>query len=152
MMVVIAIIDLRRRKIYNIEIAILLMIWMLWVSFHIVTLGNQGISFTDALIRSDSVMDISVIDGLIAACVFGTGSLILTLLFERATGRFAMGGGDIKLLFAVGLFLGVEGEAIALLIACALFAAIGMILRRRMRDTLPFGPFIAIGSILVLLA
>lgn len=148
MMVIVAMIDLRKRKIYNAEIAVLLVIWIVWAIIVTVFSLSEGMSFLEAIGIPLMLDDASILDGLAAAIIFGVGSLLITVVFERVTGRFAMGGGDIKLLFVVGLFLGVEGEAIALLIACGVFAITGLVMRRSKDDALPFGPFIAAGSII----
>ncbi len=150
MMVIVAMIDLRRRKIYNAEIVVLLMIWVVWAIIVTASSLSEGMSFLEAIGIPLMLDDVSILDGLSAAIIFGIGSLLITVVFERATGRFAMGGGDIKLLFVVGLFLGIEGEAIALLIACGVFAITGLVMRRSKDDALPFGPFIAAGSIVAL--
>ncbi|HSX01676.1 MAG TPA: prepilin peptidase [Candidatus Saccharimonas sp.] len=59
----------------------------------------------------------------------------------------AMGGGDIKLMFLMGLLLGLRGMAVALLLAFNVAAAVGVALivskRKRRRDHIPFGPFLA---------
>ena len=46
------------------------------------------------------------LDGLIGGVAVGGGVLLLALLMEKLLRRDAMGGGDIKLLFLTGLFLG----------------------------------------------
>ena len=67
----------------------------------------------------------------------------------------AMGGGDIKLAFAMGLILGLRGSAIAMLIAfdsAALIAVILLLARRRgRRDRIAFGPFLVAGTVIAYL-
>ena len=67
---------------------------------------------------------------LIGGLVLGGGSLAVALAFERITQRPSMGGGDIKLLFAVGLWLGVERGLACLFIACLVSLALAFILPR----------------------
>lgn len=179
MLVVIAVIDARRRKIYNWEICVLVALWVVWAAFEIghgLAQGDGSVSFANVLWMPFPIVDISVMQGLFAAVAFGGGTLVLTLVFERLSGNFAFGGGDIKLLFAIGLFLGIEREAIAVMIACVVFAVIALVrsvllARNRpysdpngqdepieagdraslLQTTLPFGPFIALGAVISLL-
>lgn len=72
--------------------------------------------------------------------------LLLTLLVERVIGREAMGGGDIKLLMAMALYLDWKQLLLTLLLGCILgiigaFAA-------RLKGTFPFGPYLAASCIL----
>ncbi len=62
----------------------------------------------------------------------------------------AMGMGDIKLLAVVGLFLGWRLTIVSLLMAIVLAAAFSIVLilmkKQSRKSTIPFGPFIAIGT------
>ena len=59
-------------------------------------------------------------------------------------------GGDIKLFATVGMFLGLKLTALAMLLAFILGSIAGLILiifkLKKMKDAIPFGPFIALGS------
>ncbi len=162
MLVAIAVVDLRRRKIHNWEIGVLVVIWLVWATFVIVPEVSQRAGFIGAASVPFPITGVSMVESLMAALL---------------SGRCAFGGGDIKLLFACGLFLGIEGEAIALLIACANCALCGVVVSRMRRQpakddsgceqvavssaakgggaslstSLPFGPFIAIGCIVSLM-
>jgi prepilin signal peptidase PulO-like enzyme (type II secretory pathway) len=88
---------------------------------------------------------------LAAALVAGGGFYALVYLSK---GR-AMGGGDIKLAFAMGLILGLKGTAVALLVAFNAAAAVGIVLivlkRRGRKDQIPFGPFLVGGTVVAFL-
>lgn len=58
------------------------------------------------------------LDGLAGGIGVGAGILLFSIMFDAATKRASLGGGDVKLLFAVGLFLGLAGSLLNLLIAC----------------------------------
>ncbi len=63
---------------------------------------------------------------------------------------YAMGFGDIKLIGAIGAFLGWQGAAFSIL-AAALFGtlvALPLVLtgRRKLLDRLPFGPYLSLGA------
>lgn len=78
----------------------------------------------------------------------------LLLLIIAIVSKGAMGGGDIKLFFVVGLALGIRGVFATFMIATLLGAICGiilMIMGYSKRKPIPFGPFIGIGAIVSLL-
>lgn len=66
---------------------------------------------------------ISFASGLLGAVVLGGGLLVLTTLYELIRRKEAFGGGDIKLMAVLGLFLGLERGVVCLLTACLLSVA-----------------------------
>jgi prepilin signal peptidase PulO-like enzyme (type II secretory pathway) len=92
-----------------------------------------------------------VMGAVIAAALAGGGFWFL----EVASKGRAMGGGDTKLAFAMGLILGVQGTAIALFLAFDVAAVVGLIMigahRRRRTDLIPFGPYLVGGTVLAYL-
>ena len=85
--------------------------------------------------------------------------LLLVLLMEKIWKKEAMGGGDIKLIFVTGLYLGWIHNFLVLLLACIVGIIIGLIQQKNTIDTegeedtfyFPFGPSIAISAVFVLL-
>ncbi|HJV69033.1 A24 family peptidase [Ideonella sp.] len=77
-------------------------------------------------------------------------------LFKKATGKEGMGFGDFKLLSALGAWLGWQAILPIVLMASVIGAAvgIGMKLSGSLREGryVPFGPFLAGGGVVVLLA
>ena len=55
--------------------------------------------------------------------VLGGGLLVLTTVYELVRRKEAFGGGDIKLMAVLGLFLGLERGVVCLLTACVLSVA-----------------------------
>lgn len=87
--------------------------------------------------------------GLGAALGFGFPYLI-TWLFYQYTGKIGLGGGDIKLYGALGIFLGPVGVMTNIFLSCFLgsvvtLTLIGLKLFKR-DDFIPFGPFIIVVS------
>ena len=76
--------------------------------------------------------------------------LLLTLLAEAVLKKGALGGGDIKLLFALGVYLGPAKSLLMLLIACLcgiIEAAIAIKQSKNRESTaFPFGPCLAVGA------
>lgn len=66
------------------------------------------------------------------------------------TGRHAIGGGDMKLLAALGAWSGIHTLLLLLSCACLMAASIGLALGRHHQRaaTLPFGPFLVIAALL----
>lgn len=86
-------------------------------------------------------------ESLCGAMLLGGGLLLLSGIFCRITGKTGMGGGDIKLLFAVGLYLGPQKGILCLLISGILGLSYGLI---GQKSRIPFGPAIAIGTMICL--
>ena len=82
--------------------------------------------------------------------------LILVLIMEKILKKEAMGGGDIKLLFVTGLYLGWAENLLAIFFACIIGIVIGMIQMKKQEDEeesvyFPFGPSIGMGAVIAML-
>lgn len=73
--------------------------------------------------------------------------MMLILLIEKIIGKEAMGGGDIKLLFVIGAYLGALQCFAALFFACVA-AVIYSVAGSSEQRSFPFAPFLTIGSVL----
>lgn len=147
---------------------------LLFLRFGFTIILAKAIAMTAILItisvidlRYRIIPDFMVIIALIIGITFSflcRASLIDTLfgmilgggiLFVVALVPNAMGGGDIKLMFAIGAFLGVNRTLWALLLAFALssIVSIAFILLKikGAKDYIPFGPFLSVGSLISLI-
>lgn len=94
--------------------------------------------------------------GLGIAIVEGFGSFILMFLIKKI-GDFmfkkeSMGGGDIKLMFLFGIVLGFEMSAVSIFIASFIGLPVSLwILYKKKNHEMPFGPFLAVAAIIILL-
>lgn len=97
------------------------------------------------------------IDGLLGSLVVGGGMLLFSIVFDLVTGRMSLGGGDIKLLLAVNLFLGLRLSILNLVLCCVfglLFALVSNVHKPESEGAdfkqrvIPFGPSIALASII----
>ncbi|MGI2326467.1 prepilin peptidase [Planococcus sp. YIM B11945] len=81
--------------------------------------------------------------------VVGFSLLFLIAIISKG----GMGGGDIKLFFAIGLVLGASGSLLTLFFASLIGAIAGIVqmrIKKQGRKTpVPFGPSIALGSLIV---
>ena len=85
-------------------------------------------------------------------CSLGGGLLAISLVMDRILGRDSLGGGDIKLLAVVGLYLGPIASLFALVLACMLGLAIHALNRKKDgKAAFPFGPSIAWATAIMLL-
>jgi|GEM_PF-2321036 len=126
------------------------------------------------------------LDGLLGAVVVPGCLVIAAVLYEQVAKKQSFGGGDIKLLFMVGLHLGLAGSAFGLFFSCILGLAVAALWRRsrphsraqapqglqepqehqeaahalhpsgsglaaKPSQTFPFGPAIALATIITLL-
>lgn len=79
----------------------------------------------------------------------------IAALYERLRKQEGMGGGDIKLLAWIGAVLGWGAIPFVVLSSSIVGSVVGIILMRKNADGLktviPFGPFLALGSVLYIL-
>ena len=78
--------------------------------------------------------------------------MLVTWIFYKVRGQIGLGGGDVKLYGALGLYLGPVGIIQNIFLSCFLGAVIGlffMALKFMKRENpIPFGPFIIVVAIL----
>lgn len=75
--------------------------------------------------------------------------LVFVLWTEKLQNREVMGGGDIKLLFALALCLTWAEQLFTLLTGC-LMGLLAVFCSRRQEKAVPFGPFLSAGAVLAL--
>lgn len=87
-----------------------------------------------------------------AGLLFGGALLVVSLILDRAMGRDTLGGGDIKLIAVVGLYLGVIGTLFAIIIASIAGLVFNLVNKSSEEGSaFPFGPWIAGAAALMLL-
>lgn len=110
---------------------------LLWLGLSVSWLG-YGVALSDA----------------VAGVVLGYGSLwLLMFIFTLVCRRQAMGYGDLKLLAAIGAWVGWQALSVVVLLACLTAVSFVMWRQKSFRPTgsFPFGPFLALGGTCVLL-
>jgi len=92
----------------------------------------------------------SVLTGVVMGALFLSMAALGSLVFKAE----AMGLGDVKLSIFLGLILGPQPAFLAVLIGLILAGAVagGLVLLRlrSMRDSIPYGPFLAAGALAAL--
>lgn len=93
--------------------------------------------------------DVSPLNAILGMFTGGTLLLLLAMVPN------SLGGGDVKMMFGVGIFLGVTKTVYAIIFAFMVAAIISTILLllkiKSRKDHIPFGPFLAIGSLIAYL-
>lgn len=160
-------IDLRERRIPNKLVAAMAVLWLA-VRVLLAAMAaaccaagfGSGAQIGDAaLVASVTMMKmipfgLTLGDGLVGALVLGGGSLAVSIAFERLAQRPSMGGGDVKLLAVVGLFLGWERGLWCLFAACLVVLVMQVVSRLReggkgiASQTFPFAPAILVGVVI----
>ncbi len=101
------------------------------------------------------ILPIGIVDSVLGVLVAGGILWFLAWISPYVFGKEGMGGGDIKLMAMVGAFIGWQPALLAIMIGSLLGSMVGggLIAVRVMRreQYIPFGPFLAVGSILALL-
>lgn len=157
-------IDLRERRIPNKLVAAMAALWLaVRVLFAVMVAACSAGAFGSGAQMGDapsaafvatmgvSPFGLTLGDGLVGALVLGGGSLAVSIAFERLAKRPSMGGGDIKLLTVVGLFLGWERGLWCLFAACLIVLVMQVVSRVReggkgiVSQTFPFAPAILVG-------
>lgn len=143
---------------------------LLWCGFVAVLVALAGIDWDTTFLPDDLTLPL-LWAGLVASAlgwtlplneaVWGAVAGYLSLwsvywLFKLATGKEGMGYGDFKLLAALGAWLGLKMILPIVLAASVVGAVVGIAMKfsAQLREGryVPFGPFLAGGGLLVLLA
>jgi leader peptidase (prepilin peptidase)/N-methyltransferase len=101
-----------------------------------------------ALIYGFEALGLAVLNGVISFIIMFLIKKLGDFLFKKES----MGGGDIKLLFFFGLMFGWEMAIVCIFIGSIIGLPISLlILYKKSTHIVPFGPFLSIGAIIVLL-
>jgi len=96
------------------------------------------------------------LDSLVGILAGGGILYLITWGYYLLTRKIGMGGGDIKLLAMIGAFLGWQSLPLVIFISAVTGSVIGLLMMASAREgryfQVPFGPFLALGAIIDLLA
>lgn len=128
--------DARQKKIPN--------RWLLYI------LAGRGVLFVWEAVTMPSLIGENLIFTLFGGTACGAVFLLVYLLSGHAVGM-----GDVKLVAVIGTCLGFRTTYLAMFAASILSAVYGVVMvlrkKKKLKDEMAFGPFIAIGTLVVLL-
>jgi len=81
--------------------------------------------------------------GLLSGVLIGGGILLVSLVMDKVLKKESLGGGDVKLLFMVSLYMSPIAALINLVLACVVGLLFVVALKR---EKIPFGPSISLAS------
>jgi len=122
-----------------------------------ISLGGALISITIAGVFqwANKYWHISLMESLTGLVVAGGFLWLIAWGYEKATGREGMGFGDVKLVALFGAVVGWKGAIVSIFIGSLFGSVIGLFLiliqKKNRRTAIPFGPFLCVGFLMVLL-
>ncbi|MGX4601532.1 prepilin peptidase [Faecalimicrobium sp. JNUCC 81] len=143
---------------YLVLISLLIIVTFIDIDHFIIpdSLMIFGIIF--AVLFNLTGQGIALKDSILGALICGGGMLILINLIEFIVKKEVMGGGDIKLFFMTGLFLGIKGGLLTILLSIYVGAIYGIgvmiyskIKKQDYNSMIPYGPFISVGALITVL-
>ncbi|MGN0073075.1 MAG: prepilin peptidase [Coriobacteriales bacterium] len=96
-----------------------IVLWVLSVAFYGLPAHGTGLGSLFAGLLPSPLAAV-VADGLAGAFGIACALLLFSIAFEALTGKVGLGGGDLKLIFMAGLYLGLAASVLNLLVACVL--------------------------------
>lgn len=111
------------------------------------------LAIISAVLQKDLSLVLSRVSG---ALIGGAVILLIAVVGSAVFRKEAMGGGDIKLMAMIGMYLGWWPHILVTLVAASFAGSVvGIALiivhRKKMESAIPFGPFLAAGALLSML-
>lgn len=92
-----------------------------------------------------------MIKGIVFALICGALLLAISLVLDKVLGKDSLGGGDIKLVALAALYNETAGTLFMIMLACITGLIYIVITKKGRGEHIPFGPFIAAASCIMLL-
>lgn len=108
------------------------------------------------LIINSLISDINLISGVLIPILNGLGAFAILYLFkvfgDVVFQKESLGGGDIKLMFLIGLTLGFDMSIVTIFIASFIALPLSVVsLIKNDNNILPFGPYLSIAAVVIFL-
>lgn len=119
------------------------------------TLFETGLVFTFVEVISNTGLGLNVLTNNLLGMIIGGGIfLLITIIGGFIAGKEAMGFGDVKLMGALGLFLGMSNIIIVSVLSFLLAAVISIAIlaskKKGANEYIPFGPFIVASAFIAI--
>ena len=143
---------------YSLLVSLLVIITFIDLEHHII--HNELITFglVGATIFNILGLGISLKESLLGGLVCAGGIFVLIYSISAITKKEVMGGGDIKLFFMVGIFLGTKLGLLTILLSFYAGSVYGVIImiykkikKKAFNLVIPYGPFISMGAFISIL-
>ena len=93
-----------------------------------------------------------LLSGILPGFIIAAAVLILSLIMDKVLKKDTMGGGDIKLLFVIGMYLSFPACLLMVMIACIVGIGVaGMLMKVDSQTAFPFGPALSIAAVVTML-
>ena len=109
-------------------------------------IGFGVIWWVITVLLMDAPIQTQVIQGLIGGVAIGGGVLLLSLIMDVVLKKESMGGGDIKLFFMLGLYMGPMLGLFHLVVSCLFGIVLVLVLKK---NRIPFGPAMSLAALFV---
>jgi leader peptidase (prepilin peptidase)/N-methyltransferase len=117
---------------------------------HMIIPDGISLGFLALGLLVSPIVGPGIVRSLVGAVVGGGLLLVVAVAWEKLRGVEAMGGGDIKLMGAVGAFLGAVDALLVIFLGAFLGALFGtVLLRRNAQARIAFGTFLSAATFLV---
>ena len=143
---------------YLLLVSLLVIITFIDIDHYIIPDGLIIFGCVFTLIFNVAGAGIGVKDSLLGSLICGGSMLLLIYLIELIVKKEVMGGGDIKLFAMTGLFLGIKGGLLTILLSIYVGAIYGIITiiyskikKQEYNSMIPYGPFISVGALITVL-
>lgn len=149
----------RLETIYYIAlVSLLIIITFIDIDHYIIPDGLIIIGSIFAVAINLLVGIVTVKEMILGSVICGGGMLLLIYLIELTVKKEVMGGGDIKLFAMLGLFLGLKGGLLTILLSVYVGAIYGILTivysklkKQEYNSMIPYGPFISVAALICVL-
>ena len=90
----------------------------------------------------------NIVYGLVSGLIISGAVYLISLVMDKVLKKESMGGGDIKLLFLVGLNIGLLASVFNLILSCIFGLLLILVLKK---EKIPFGPAISLATYISML-
>jgi leader peptidase (prepilin peptidase) / N-methyltransferase len=150
LLLILAFIDLDTKRLPNKVVALLFVVGLLGA----LAAQFTGVPVVPLFTVGGGIWAAPLVSSALGAAVSAGVALLIALAYARVRRTQGFGMGDVKLLGAIGVFLGPYG-LMTFFVGSALGAIYGLAnaraRNRSLRETFAFGPFLALGAVLVTL-